>query len=147
MEKTFVQYIGKFIGPREIKSIEVAHDTTPLGGLILEVFYEGSREMITEKALVIVVTDTAIDFTSLQKKKMPAIVAELMSVLDEYDIIAYEQDAVLRDMLSAINERFNRANNFLWTSDDSKYAPGSDTMDHVKLSDARRIVNSINGQQ
>lgn len=147
MEKTFVQYIGKFIGPREIKSIEVAEEKTPTGALVLEVFYEGSRELITEKTLNVVVTDTAIDFTALQKKKMPVIVAELMAVLDEYDIIAYEQDAVLRDMLMAINERFNRANNFLWTNDDSKYTPGSDTLDHVKMSDARRIINGMNGQQ
>lgn len=143
MEITFGQYVGKFIGPNEIKSIELTEERTPAGANVYMVEFGERKERITDKALRAMASDEAIDYTRLQKRKFTPLIQDMLGAVMEYDIMLYEIESLMRQFAGSMDDTYNRAQNYLWTKDDTKFIPGVGPLDMIPLSVAQGVVKSI----
>jgi hypothetical protein len=55
----------------------------------------------------------------------------------------YEIESLMRQFAGSMDDTYNRAQNYLWTKDDSKFIPGVGPLDMVPLSTAQGIIKSI----
>lgn len=143
MEITFGQYVGKFIGPNEIKSIELTDEKTPAGANIYMVEFGERKERVTDKSLRAMASDEAIDYTRLQKRKFTPLIQDMLAVVMEYDIMLYEIESLMRQLAGSMDDTYGRAENYLWTKDDTKFIPGVGPLDMIPLSAAQEIIRKI----
>ena len=114
----FNEFIGKFLGPKKIKSVEVTEHKTPLGKDILKVSFEdGSWEETTKFMLEATAKDEATDFNKLVEARIMGPAQQILGILTEWHVKMSEVDHVVNKIVTTINVRFEQANAFLWKRD------------------------------
>lgn len=138
------EFVGKFIGADEIESTEVLDRTTPQGAALVKFNFKGGQSVVySEKTVPYVVSDVATDASAVQERHVMPLVRECMALITEYDITYRDVDSFLKQLFSNINFQFDRAENFLWTTDDTRYVPGFDPRHDIRLLDAHKVLESI----
>lgn len=138
------KFVGKYFGPDMISSIEITPQTTPSGGVVFSVvFASGARTIVTEKTLVISISDKPGDYTKLLDTKLQAVVPEIVALLEEYDIASFEVESLVSRIKANVEMRFNRAINFLFSGDDSRFIPGWDHKTDVTMLMSEKVISQI----
>lgn len=139
-----LEYIGKFIGPNEIHSISLAEYKTPAGNDIFEVvFKDGKKRIYTKETFEYICTDTISDYSSVTEKKLLPVIRKTMAVLAEHDINAGEVDMFLKQLMTNIDNSFNRATNYMWFQNDKEFTPNFDPTYDVSLLMAHKVITDI----
>lgn len=137
-------FVGKFVGPRKVTEVVISEHRTHQGSSVVRVSYAGGfSELLPVKTLVLVATIAETDFNGLRQKKFLAMIPEILQVVAEFDIKSYEVDALFRDCANTLEQTYNRALNFVWTHDDSKFIVGVDPVADFTLMEAQNILSSI----
>lgn len=136
-------YIGKYVGPNKILSINVLDLKTSAGSAVMEIQYEGGKkDLYPEKGFAAVVSSEPKDMNHLRDARVALMVPEIIGVIEEYDI-PYEQFTYLMTMVAQQwQNHFNRANAILWFGEEKEYVPGSDTTDRLTLLMAKKVNNA-----
>lgn len=144
MDSLNVRFVDKYFGPSKITNIAVARIKTPSGGYVFDVMLDDKKKkMIPEAALVAVATEEPKDHNYVRDKLASLIVPEVLKTLEEYDFNAMQVPYLL-DMISLeVSNKINRAANWLWTKDDTLYAPGFNAMHDVTLLMAQSVISEI----
>lgn len=142
------KYVGKFIGPGKIVSIELSEQKTPIGSEIFSVqLRQGSSPsydmLIPIKGLIAVVSEKATDANYMRDKRINMIMPEIINIIEEYDIPATQIVYLAQVLGGEIDNRINRAQSFHWHNDDSRYVPGYDPLNEISLLMAERVISSI----
>lgn len=144
VEQVMQSFIGKFVGPRKVKTVEMTEMLTVGKNPVVRVTYEGDFfEIMPLATLVIVGTVEETDFNELRRKKFMVMLPKIIEVVAEMDIKVYEVDALFRDAGNSLTQSFNRALNFVWTGDDTKFVPGVDPVNEFTFVEAQHILASI----
>lgn len=139
-----VKFIGKYIGPDKIVGISVLEFTTPLGSAVFEVELEsGQRNIYPEKALVAISTEEVKDHNFIRDRRIALMIGPIVDILKEYDLPAAQFGYALQCVAGSINNEFDRALNYLWTKDDSRYVPGFESANDATLLMAGRVISVI----
>lgn len=141
MEKTLEsEFVGKFVGPNKIVSIEITEVILPSSARVFELTYEnGYKELFPEKGLVIVISDEAKDFNHIRDARVDVMVPEILGIIKEYDIPFDQFTHLMTKVAFQLQQHFNRANAILWHGDAKTYVPGVDTMGSLTLLEAERV--------
>lgn len=135
------KFVGKFIGPARIESIEDTGVTTVLGSPILRVkLSSGGVETFPLKGLETIVSDEAKDFNHVRDARFAQMVPQMMAVVMEYDVPFDQFTSLMTEVASQFQNHFNRANAILWFGSADEYIPGSDTQERLTLTMAE-VVN------
>lgn len=128
-------YIGKFIGPRKITKLTLVETyKTTNGGSVFEVEYDGGfTDFVTESALKVVASDKEQDFNYIQDQKFNAMVPQVLAIMNEYDLPAYQLDGFFSRCLNALQNSFNRALSRMWYGHEKNFADGSNATDDFTL--------------
>lgn len=144
MDSLEVKYVGRFLGPDEIEAVIVTEQKTPSGGYVFEVTLKsGQKKLLTEKAIALLVTDEAKDYNYLRDHKMFVLIPKIVEVIEEYDVPSGEIPHLIQMMSYELENRFNRALNWMWSKNDSRYVPGFDAMYDATLLMAERVIQEI----
>lgn len=139
-----VKFIGKYVGPDKIVSIEVSDFTTPLGSAVFEVVFEsGLKTIFPEKALVAVSTEEAKDHTFVRDRRFTVMMPDLINLVKEYDVPGTQVNNMLQVLAQNIDNEFGRALNYFWTNDDSRFVPGYSPMNDATLLMASQVISVI----
>lgn len=139
------KYVGKFFGPRKIESLkEIAGYKTAGGVRAFTVTYDGGFiETLTELSLAAATTDEAKDFNFIQDRRFEGMVPKVLSIMNDYDLPAYQLNAFFQKCLGSLQANFDRALQYKWTGDDSRYVPGSNPTDDVTLVETDIVLKKI----
>lgn len=144
MDALTVKYLGKFVGPDEIVGVSLSGQTTPLGAQIFEVSLKSGRiRLMPERAMAVLVSDEVKDYNHIRDQREIALVPEIVKLVKEYDVPIQEVEHLVKMVAYELDNHFGRAANWLWTKDDSRYAPGFDAMHDVTLLMAERVIKDI----
>lgn len=144
MDALTVKYLGKFIGPDEIIGVSLSGIKTPSGAQVFEVTLKGGKvRLMPERAMAALVSDEVKDHTYLRDRREITLVPEIVKLIKEYDVPIQEVPHLVQMVAYELDNHFGRAANWLWTKDDSKYAPGFDAMHDVTLLMAERVIAEI----
>lgn len=137
-------FVGKFVGPRKVQTVVTADMLTVGKNPVVRVTYDGDFfEIMPLATLVLVATISETDFNELRRKKFMFMLPKLMEIVAETDIKVYEVDALFRDAANSLTQSFNRALNFVWNHDDTKFVPGVDPVNEFTFVEAQAILSSI----
>lgn len=141
----------RYIGPYKVLSITPIEMKTSLGSEIVEVLFEdGHKKIMPTKSFDLLVKNTVSDLTSLSDRKITEIMKKCLEVIEEYDVDLIQWEKVGQKIITALNENMNRARNFLWFKDDSRFVAGIDSENDVSLLMIKRVVSEIpksNGEE
>lgn len=131
----------KYIGPNKILGITPIDLKTANDGDVVEVLFEnGKKQIFTAKTLGVVVTNEPSDHTSVSNAKLQAMVADMLKIVEDYDVSYLEISSLGTRLGTAINENMNRARSFLWFGNDSDFVAGVDSENEVSLLMAKRVI-------
>lgn len=129
---------AKFVGPLKVEiAVENGDGTVSL------TYSSGEKETMPKVAYELTATDEQKDWNYVQEKKFEVMCKEILAVITTYDLQAFEIDGLIKNLLGEINGRFDRAVNYNWTKDDTKFTPGRNPALFFKFSEALKIVDSI----
>ncbi len=114
------KYKGKYVGPREIKSVTKIKKTTLLGKPKVKVVYE--QELLGKDSEILpleIVDKTAmdgpIDWTALREERGKPVIEQVMVLLTEAELTKSEIEYIMGPKLvETINLAFSMANEKLW---------------------------------
>lgn len=134
----------QFIGPKKVVGLVKENIKTNGGNEIVTVLYEGgNKEIMSLKAFDILVTEKAIDYTELRKKKINDLTLKILAIIAEYDLKAGEIDELNRAIGMELFNGFNRATHFLWSKDDKSFVPGTNVILDKSLLEADIVIRNI----
>lgn len=115
----------QFVGPKSIDVVVDSEIKTNGGNDVVEVRYtNGEKELMPKVSFEAVVTDGPTDFNHIAKAKYQALLEDLIKVSLEHDIKGGDIENLKISFGNELSNIFNRADNFLWTTDDSTFTPG-----------------------
>lgn len=139
------QAIGKFIGPDEIVATTVLEHVTPSGKAIIEVeFKTGKTRLYPEPILELIMTDEVSDCNSVSEKKLTPALQRVMEVLTEHNIEYGEIELFTKQLVTNLDNNFNRALSYLWYGNDKEFTVNAEPMWYVSVIMADRILQGIN---
>lgn len=139
-----MDYTGKYFGAYKILGIAKEDVTTPSGNEIVKVLLENSLPILaTIKTLDIVVTDEPSDATVVQNKKFDVMIPEIMKVIAEYDLYAFETESLVRRIIQSFSNSLDRATNYLWTKDDKAWIQNADSTMVRSLLEVDKLLKTI----
>lgn len=125
MDELKQKYVGKYFGENRISDIEISDFTTVKESVVFNLSYEsGKKELVTEKSLVLGVTDQKSDATTLLTSRIYAISADCVDLVREYDLPSYLFDRLGKKIEVELQNNLERASCIMWYGDPSSYAPG-----------------------
>lgn len=135
------QYIAK----KTVMGFVVVEDLkTPLGGEIIEVLYaDGSKELMPKKTFNLIVSETERDESKAAAEKFKYMTRDILAVIADYDMKFFEMEYLITLIKNSILDNINRANNYLWTKDDSKHISGYDMLNEITLTNVQNILKDI----
>lgn len=138
------KYIGKFIGPDKIEEVLFTEQRTPNGGVVFELrLSNGTTVIMPEKGLVAVVSDEAKDHNHVRDARVNMMVPEIVKIIEEYDLPVTQVVHLLQSIGSAIDNRFARAMNWMWTRNDKRFVPGFSPENDATVLMAERVIGQI----
>ena len=113
------------------------------GDLVEIKFTNGQRRIMPKKTFDLVCTDSPSTFDHVEKIKFETMAKEIIQIILSYDIQLIETNRLIGYITNELQGRFNRAQNYLWTKDDSKYIAGFDPTSFFTILEAERIIAEI----
>jgi hypothetical protein len=144
MDSLNARFVDKYFGPDLITDVALSDHKTPSGGLVFSVtFKNGKTKLIPERTLVAVSTEEIQDLNFIRDRIEFFLVNEIANMVEEYDVNTMQIPHLMDMVTYEVSNRINRAQNWLWTKDDSRFTPGFQPLHDVSLLMARRIVDEI----
>lgn len=136
-------YIGQFIGPNKIESVEVVEATTPSGKPLVRVSYKTHSTVMPIATMMLLATEKETDLNSLQDRKFAVLLPQVFAVIEEIDLTASETQTFLVRVAKIAEDKLDRALSFLWFKDDARWAPGYSSKNEMNFSEASAIIKTI----
>lgn len=110
-----------FVGERKVKAVEITDLTTPAGGSIYRIIYEGNmgEELMTDARWNAVRTRRKGDATEVRDRVVREAGKKLYALLMEYGPYLFEVDHILNEAVRLANDATEQANNALWGKEHS----------------------------
>lgn len=140
-EKTKDQYIG----PSQVLDIVEQEGESSLGSKVVKVMFHGDQHPIimTDTLFKLLVNEKTTDYDSIQKIKYNIIIPLVIQIMEEYGVEATDVESLLAKINNTIIDRYDRAANFLWNDDDTRWTPGMGYNTFIPLLEAEQIIKSI----
>lgn len=136
-----LQAIGKFIGPNEIVATVVTEYKANDGGEVVEVeFKTGRKRLYPLKVLNLIITDEVSDVNSVSEKKLLPALQKVMEIVHEYNIEYGEIELFTKQLVTNLDNNFNRALSYLWFNDTKEFVPGVDPMWYVSTTMVEKFI-------
>lgn len=129
----------QYIGPFKVAAV------VDLQNGLIEITYEGNnyKRVMPKKTFELLATPAQSTFDDMERKKFEAIKNEIIPILAAYDFQLVEFNRLIGFITSEVQNRFNRATNYAWTKDDTRYIAGSSPDDFFTFGEAVRIIETI----
>ena len=138
MENTELQYIGKFVGPEEIVTVEVKD------GEILTVTTKSGDDVrthtLTRVGLETIITDEAKDWNYVQEARFTPLIAEFTRLCVEMGIKGGELEPLLRQAGKNITNLMDKAVYVKWHGSAVDYVPDGNPLFDFLVTEADKIV-------
>lgn len=135
--------IGKYYGPNQIESIDLLDLKTDSGRNIVRVHFKAGSLVLPLMAAIALSTESAIDLTSLRDAKFRLLIAAVVGQIEEFGVSVSEVTPLLGQVAQAINNKMDRAYNYLWFKDDSLFAAGFEPRQESTLAEASLVISEI----
>lgn len=148
METPFVadSFIGKFLGPNKIASIEATEFKTPSETPVYKVTYEGGQqEMLPETLIKDCSADTASDYTALFLKKFEKFAPIVLRLFTDYGLAEFEVEHAISQLKHSTSQSFNRALSRKWYGSDEQFVEGYDPRRAFTLVEADIALKGVEG--
>lgn len=135
-----------FIGPNQIFGIVQEEQRTPGGKEIVKVVYEGGKlspETMPLATFEILVSEAPHDYNWLREKRYKKLLEEMTALCLETDVRYSDIKHLATKFAEKLDSAFERATNYLWTSDDKQWIPGINSLSDRTILEADKILKQI----
>lgn len=110
------KYIGKFLGPLQIKEIKKSKENTYLGNPKANITFDnGSKVSLPVEMIEAGITEQISDWTELRENRLKPVVSKIITVLTDMEVKKSEITYLIGPkMLNSIYLAFAMANEKLW---------------------------------
>lgn len=135
----------RFYADEKIIGVEKVNDfKTNLGNQVYRLVLEnGKKKLVSETTYKKFTSSDKIDKTKHQEMRFNDLAKSIVDLVAEYDVANYEMESLLNNIARIINDKMNRASNYLWTGDDSQFSYGMGYATFRTMLDADEIIKSI----
>ena len=131
----------KYLGPFKVMGIVKQDITTPLGGEVVQVLYDGRpSEIMPIKALDLFSTEAPTDLTDLQRRRFDHLIPKIIEQMAEIDVRMFEISTLVSRVHETITDHFERASSFLWTKDDNNWVRGMNYMNNRTIIETHHVL-------
>lgn len=137
------KFVGKFYGPEKVTGFEATGGATLTGDVVFEITTEQGRKYLVPKKSLVIISDEKKDWNYIRDTKVSLMVPELVRVVSDYDLPSSQITYMAAIFGQQLSNHLDRAHNYLWFGDDSRFVPGFDPLNDITLLMADRINATI----